>query len=86
MLFSGKAYVRFSGDLRFLFAAACLGYPSRSVSNAPQALGCRQTKVNRLQAWDALRYDALPVKSACFIAERHFLDVWARTCHRPFRC
>ena len=68
-LFSGRRMVP-ALAIFFLFAAACLGYPSRS--------GYNTVAVNRSQAWDALRYDALSGKSACFIAERHFLDVCGR--------
>jgi hypothetical protein len=62
-----------------LFAAACLGYPSRSVSNAPQGVAFRgQLERNRLQAWDALHFPTPPRKSPWLIAQRHFLEMFGR--------
>jgi hypothetical protein len=62
-----------------LFAAACLGYPSRSVSNMSQnlALGGLMQK-NRSQAWDALNFPSPPVPSPWFTAQKHFLETFGR--------
>jgi len=49
-----------------LFAAACLGYPSRSVDP--------RLKADRLQSWEALHFSTRPRRSAEFIAQRHFID------------
>jgi hypothetical protein len=62
-----------------LFAAACLGYPSRSFSNAPQTVRSgSQTETNRLQAWDALHFPTPPVQSPWLTAQRHFLEMFGR--------
>jgi hypothetical protein len=62
-----------------LFVAACLGYPSRSLSNTPQAVASGgQTKGNRLQAWDAFYFPTPPVPSPWLTAERHFLEMFGR--------
>jgi hypothetical protein len=60
------------------FAAACLGYPSRSLSNTPQVarLG-RETEGNRFQAWDAFYFPTPPLESPWLTAERHFLKTFA---------
>ena len=50
-----------------LFAAACLGYPSRSVDP--------RLKANRLQSWEALHFSTWPRKSAEFIAQRRFIEM-----------
>ena len=47
-----------------LFAAACLGYPSRS--------GYDTRRINRSQAWDALHFATSPSQSVQFIAQRQF--------------
>lgn len=49
-----------------LFAAASLGYPSRSVDP--------RLKADRLQSWEALHFSTRPRKSAEFIAQRHFIE------------
>ena len=51
-----------------LFAAACLGYPSRS--------GYNPVKTNRLQAWDALHFTTPARRSPQFVAQRHFLELF----------
>jgi 4-amino-4-deoxy-L-arabinose transferase-like glycosyltransferase len=49
-----------------LFAAACLGYPSRSVDPS--------LKADRLQSWEALHFSTRPRRSAEFIAQRRFIE------------
>ena len=49
-----------------LFAAACLGYPSRSVDPRPKA--------DRLQSWEALHFSTRPCLSDQFIAQRRFIE------------
>jgi 4-amino-4-deoxy-L-arabinose transferase-like glycosyltransferase len=49
-----------------LFAAAALGYPSRSVD-----LGL---KAERLQSWEALHFSTRPRPSAEFIAQQRFIE------------
>jgi hypothetical protein len=49
-----------------LFAAACLGYPSRSVDP--------RLKANRLQSWEALQFNTRPSQSAEFNAQRRFIE------------
>ena len=49
-----------------LFAAACLGYPSRSVDP--------RLKVDRLQSWEAVHFSTGPRRSAEFIAQRHLIE------------
>jgi hypothetical protein len=62
-----------------LFAAACLGYPSRSVSNTPQTVASgTPTEGNRLQALDALDFPTPPRQSPSLMAERHFLKMFGR--------
>jgi hypothetical protein len=48
-----------------LFAAACLGYPSRSVD--------RDLKANRLQSWEALHFNPRRQGSDEFIAQQRFI-------------
>ena len=62
-----------------LFAAACLGYPSRSLSNTPQAVASdTQTDWNRLQAWDAFYFPTPPLPSPWFTAQKHLLETFGR--------
>jgi hypothetical protein len=62
-----------------LFAAACLGYPSRSLYNTPQAVASGgQTDWNRLQAWDAFYFPTPPIPSPWLTAQRHFLEMFGR--------
>jgi hypothetical protein len=49
-----------------LFAAACLGYPSRSVDP--------RLKADRLQSWEALHFSTRTRRSAEFIAQRRFIE------------
>jgi hypothetical protein len=49
-----------------LFAAACLGYPSRSVDPG--------LKADRLQSWEALHFSTRPRPSAEFNAQRCFIE------------
>ncbi len=53
-----------------LFAAACLGYPSRS--------GYKKVEIDRSQAWDALHFGTPPLQSTQFIAQRRFLEIFGR--------
>ena len=66
-LFAGK---RISPGLAIfvLFAAACLGYPSRS--------GYKTVEIGRSQAWDALHFTTPPRQSIWFIAQRHFFELF----------
>jgi len=50
-----------------LFAAACLGYPSRSGYNA--------AVIDRSQAWDALHFIHPRRQSTRFIAQKHFVEL-----------
>lgn len=62
-----------------LFAAACLGYPSRSLSNTAQVVASgSQTKGNRFQACDALHFPTPPLPSPWLTAQRHFLEMFGR--------
>jgi hypothetical protein len=62
-----------------LFAAACLGYPSRSPSNTPQnGAPSSQMENNRLQAWDALHFPPSPRQSPWWIAQKQFLEMFGR--------
>jgi hypothetical protein len=64
-----------------LFAASCLGYPSRSLSNTPQVVASgTQTEGDRLQAWDALHFPTPPHPSPWLTAQRHFLEIFG---HQP---
>src|SRR5437899_4063974 len=47
-----------------LFAAACLGYPSRS--------GYKTRDIDRSQAWDALHFSGSPREPIQFVAQRYF--------------
>jgi hypothetical protein len=49
-----------------LFAAAALGYPSRSVDP--------RLKADRSQSWEALHFSTRPRQSAEFIAQRRFIE------------
>src|SRR5439155_11935852 len=51
-----------------LFAAACLGYPSRS--------GYNTSETDRSQSWDALHFATPPSESTWFIAQGRFLEVF----------
>jgi hypothetical protein len=51
-----------------LFAAACLGYPSRSANNTLRA--------DRSQAWEALHFLGPWRPSQWFIAQKHFLETF----------
>jgi hypothetical protein len=53
-----------------LFAAACLGYPSRSGHNTRGS--------DRSQAWDALHFADPPRRSREFVAQRHFANLLKR--------
>jgi hypothetical protein len=62
-----------------LFAAACVGYPSRSLSNTPKTVAPgSQTDWNRLQAWDALHFPTPPSPSPWLTAQRDFLEMFGR--------
>jgi hypothetical protein len=54
-----------------LFAAACLGYPSRS--------GDTRRKPDRLQSWEALHFSPRTRRSAEFNAQRRFVESVGRT-------
>ena len=64
-LFSGRRMIP-ALAIFFLFAAACLGYPSRS--------GYNTRDIHRLQAGDALHFDSPPRQSTGFIAQGRFLE------------
>jgi hypothetical protein len=53
-----------------LFAAACLGYPSRSSHNTAQT--------DRMQAWDALHFTNPPRQPRQFVAQKRFLGRFGR--------
>jgi hypothetical protein len=53
-----------------LFAAACLGYPSRS--------GYNTRDIDRSQAWDALHFTEAPRRSTQFLAQRQFAETLRR--------
>jgi 4-amino-4-deoxy-L-arabinose transferase-like glycosyltransferase len=53
-----------------LFAAACLGYPSRS--------GYNTNAINRSQAWDILHFSDVPGRSTQFAAQRQFTGLLKR--------
>ena len=60
-----------------LFAAACLGYPSRSLSNRSQTVASgNKMERNRLQAWDALHFPTPPRQSPWLMAQRHFVEMF----------
>ncbi len=69
-----------SSAIFVLFGAACLGYPSRSLSNTPQAADSSPTDANRLQALEALHFPTPPRESPWLMAERHFLQMFG---HEP---
>jgi hypothetical protein len=50
-----------------LFAAACLGYPSRSGYNTPG--------ISRSQAWDAVHFGDSSRRSPNFAAQKHFAEL-----------
>jgi hypothetical protein len=62
-LFAGRRSI-FALALLVLFAAACLGYPSRS--------GYKTQDIDRSQAWDALHLSTLQREPIQFFAQRHF--------------
>lgn len=62
-VFAGKRLIS-AATVFILFAAACLGYPSRS--------GYNTHGINRSQAWDALHFATSPRRSIAFLAQRHF--------------
>jgi hypothetical protein len=62
-LFAGRRRVSALAIL-VLFAAACLGYPSRSGHNS--------RGINRSQAWDALHFSTSPQAPIQFVAQRYF--------------
>ncbi len=68
-LFSGKRIIA-AVAIFVLFAAACLGYPSRS--------GYNTVRTDRSQAWDALHFTNPPRQSTEFIAQRHLVEVFGR--------
>ncbi|PWT86417.1 MAG: hypothetical protein C5B58_01440 [Acidobacteria bacterium] len=71
-----------------LFAAACLGYPSRSVDSRVEKARVRQThrakllhrleppirNLDRLQSWEALHFNSRLRESAEFIAQRRLIE------------
>jgi len=61
--FAGRRSV-FALAVLVLFAAACLGYPSRS--------GHKSRNINRSQAWDALHFNTSPREPIQFVAQRYF--------------
>jgi hypothetical protein len=54
----------FAVAVLILFAATCLGYPSRS--------GYKTHDIDRSQAWDALHFNTSPRKPIQFVAQRYF--------------
>jgi glycosyltransferase involved in cell wall biosynthesis len=50
-----------------MFAAACLGYPSRS--------GYNTRGIDRSQAWDAFHFAEAPRQSTQFVAQKHFAEM-----------
>jgi len=62
-LFSGRRIVS-TVTVFILFAAACVGYPSRSGYNTPG--------IDRSQAWDAFHFVTSPSESIQFVAQKHF--------------
>ena len=69
MLFAGRRIIAALAIL-VLFAAACLGYPSRS--------GCKTLKADRSQVWDALHFTGPTVQSTQFVAQRVFAKLMRR--------
>jgi 4-amino-4-deoxy-L-arabinose transferase-like glycosyltransferase len=62
-VFAGRRSI-FAVAVLVLFAAACLGYPSRS--------GYKTRDIDRSQAWDALRFSTSPREPIQFVAQRYF--------------
>jgi hypothetical protein len=62
-LFAGRRSI-FGVAVLVLFAASCLGYPSRS--------GYKTRDIDRSQAWDALHFSTSPRKPIQFVAQRYF--------------
>jgi len=62
-VFAGRRSV-FALAMLVLFAAACLGYPSRS--------GYKGRGINHSQAWDALHFSTSPRAPIQFVAQRYF--------------
>jgi hypothetical protein len=62
-LFSGRRIVS-AVTVFILYAAACIGYPSRSGYNTPG--------IDRSQAWDAFHFATPLSESIEFIAQKHF--------------
>src|SRR5438067_2907027 len=68
-LFAGKRIV-IALNVFILFAAACLGFPSRS--------GYNTRGVDRSQTWDALHFTIPPSQSIQFVAQRDFARLLKR--------
>ncbi|HEX4653068.1 MAG TPA: hypothetical protein VH227_02365 [Candidatus Udaeobacter sp.] len=68
-VFAGKRLIASLAPF-LLFAAACLGYPSRSGYNAHG--------IGRFQAWDALHFTTPPRQSIQFVAQRNFAKAVSR--------
>ena len=62
-LFAGRRSI-FALAVLILFAAACLGYPSRS--------GYKTRDIDRSQAWDTLHFGISPREPIQFVAQRYF--------------
>ena len=62
-VFAGRRSI-FALAIFALFAATCLGYPSRS--------GYETHDINRSQAWDAFHFSTSPRKPTQFVAQRYF--------------
>jgi hypothetical protein len=60
----------FAVPVFILFAAACLGYPSRS--------GYNTRRIDRSQTWDALHFTTPPRRSIQFVAQRDFARLLKR--------
>jgi len=68
-LFTGRQMI-LALAIFVLFAAACLGYPSRS--------GHKRRGFDRSQAWEALHFADPPRRSRQFVAQRHFANLLKR--------
>ena len=68
-LFAGRRSI-FALAVLVLFAAACLGYPSRS--------GYKTRDIDRSQAWDALHFSTSPRQPIQFVAQRYFVRRFER--------
>ncbi len=68
-LFTGRQMI-LALAIFVLFAAACLGYPSRS--------GHKRRGFDRSQAWEALDFADPPRRSRQFVAQRHFANLLKR--------